>query len=134
MCQCGCGEFPITEAYKLPKGEVVGIGTYQGCSDCFAGPGFAIYVFPSKRSGKEWLREAKLQEYTPNEFGGNGGQGISLSLFEVRDLREALKTMEPLYKNSEFGDQTLDEWLEENGLEMMQKAMKLFAKRIERNQ
>jgi len=40
--------------------------------------------------------------------------------------------MEPMYKNSEFGDQTLDEWLEENGLEMMQKAMKIFTDRVEK--
>ena len=132
MCQCGCGEFPITDAYKLPKGEIVGIGTYRGCSDCFAGPGFAVYVFPSKHAGKEWLREARMEDYKPNEFGGNGGRGISLSLFEIRDLCEALKTMEPLYKDSEFGDQTLNEWLEENGLEMLQKAMKLFTERVEK--
>jgi len=132
MCQCGCGEFPITEAYKLPKGEVLGIGFYRGCEDCFAGPGVAVYVFPSRRAGKEWLRDVKVEDYKPDEFGGNGGRGISLSFFEVQDLREAIKTMEPMYKNSEFGDQTLDEWLEENGLEMMQKAMKIFTDRVEK--
>lgn len=127
MCQCGCGEFPVTNGYQLPDGKVVGYGVYRGCEDCYAGPGVSFYVFPNKKS--QWLREAKIEPYKPDEDGGNKGYGISVSFFEVRDLREALKTMEPLYKNSEFGDQTLDEWIEENGLEMMQKAMKMFAKR-----
>jgi len=128
MCQCGCGEFPVTEAYRLPKGQVIGIGIYRGCSDCFAGPGIVVYVYPSKRAGKEWLEGAKMQDYKPDEYGGNHGCGISLSFFEARDLAEAAKQI-GTELSGEGWEMTIEEWLEENGLQMMQDAMRLFEQR-----
>jgi len=129
MCQCGCGEFPVTQAYRLPKGQVVGIGIYRGCSDCFAGPGIAVYVYPSKRAGKEWLEGAKMEDYKPDEYVGNHGRGISLSFFEVRDLIEAAKAIGTRLEGDGW-EMTIEEWLEENGLQMMQDAMELFERRI----
>jgi hypothetical protein len=122
--------FPVTEAYRLPKGDVIGIGFYRGCDDCFAGPGISVYVYPSKRAGKEWLEGAKMEDYKPDEFGGNGGSGISLSFFEVRDLVAAAKEIGTEIRGEDW-EMTVEEWLDENGLEMMQKAMRLFEKRIE---
>lgn len=129
MCRCGCGEFPVTEAYHLPKGDVIGIGIYEGCADCFVGPGISVYVYPSRRSGKEWLEGAKTQDYKPDEYGGNSGSGISLSFFEVRDLVAAAKEI-GTQLHGEGWEMTVEEWLEENGLQMMQDAMKLFKTRV----
>jgi len=109
----------------------VGIGIYRGCEDCFAGPGVSIYVFPSKRSGKEWLRDAKMEDYKPDEYGGNSGRGISLSFFEVEDLVEAAKKIGTEIQGEDW-EMSVEEWLEENGLQMMQDAMRLFDKRIEK--
>ena len=128
MCQCGCGEFPITQAYKLPRGQVIGIGIYHGCSDCVSGPGIAVYVFPNRRAGKEWLEGAKMEDYKPDEYGGNHGHGIPLSFFEVQDLVRAAKQIGTQLSGKGW-EMTVEEWLEENGLQMMQDAMKLFRNR-----
>jgi len=83
-----------------------------------------MYVYPDDKS--EWLEGAKIEAYKPDEFGGNSGYGISISFFEVRDLIKAATA---------FGDyegyNSVEEWLEENGLQMMQDAMQLFEKRCE---
>lgn len=129
MCQCGCGEFGTEKAYKLPSGEVIAYGIYEGCSDCFAGPGISIYAYPDATS--EWIEDTPIEDYKPDEFGGNHGHGISLSFFEVRDFIKAAQEIGGTSLD-EDGYNSVEDWLEENGLEMMQKAMKKFKERIEK--
>lgn len=126
MCQCGCGEFGLENAYKLPSGEVVGYGVYRGCEDCHAGPGVSVYVYPDEKS--EWLTGVKIEPYEPNDFGGNKGYGISVSFFEVRDLIKAATEIGGNFEKT-HGYETVAEWLEDNGMRMMQDAMRLFEKR-----
>jgi hypothetical protein len=126
VCQCGCGEFPVENAYTLPSGEIVGYGIYRGCEDCYAGPGVSVYVYPNEES--EWLRDAKIESYEPDEFGGNKGYGISVSFFEVCDLIKAATEIGGDFEKT-HGYETVAEWLEDNGLRMMQDAMRLFEKR-----
>jgi hypothetical protein len=123
MCQCGCGEFGVAKAFRLPDGKVVAYGIYRGCRDCFNGPGISIYVYPDDKS--EWLEGVKIQPYTPNEY---GGVGIPISFFEVSDLIAAAKKLGGIELEEE-GYHSFDEWLDENGLRMMQDGMKIFDKR-----
>src|SRR4051812_4848038 len=131
MCQCGCGEFPVENAYELPDGQVVGYGIYRGCADCNPGPGISIYVYPDRKS--EWLEQAEIEPYEPSEFGGNGGSGISFGLFEVEDLQAEAKDLTD-GEGATIGrgrDQyrNIEDWLEDYGLRMVQGAMRRYASR-----
>lgn len=128
MGQCGCGEIPVENAYKLPSGEVVGIAIYRGCDDCHAGPAVDVFVYPNAKS--EWVRDAKIEKYKPDEYGGNHGHGIPIAFFEVRDLIKAATAIGGTNLDDE-GYNSVEDWLEENGLRMMQDAMRLFEKRVE---
>lgn len=129
MGQCGCGETVPENGFKLPSGLVVAYDVYRGCRDCFSGPAVCIYVYPNAKS--EWLQHAKIEPYKPDEYGGNHGHGIPVSLFEVEDLINAAKAIGEL-KTSRDGYLTFADWLEDNGLRMMQDAMRLFTARMER--
>lgn len=134
MGQCGCGEVPIENAYRLPKGQVVAYHVYHGCEDCFSGPGISIYVYPNSKS--EWLDRSKIEDFTPDEYGGNSGHGISLGLFEVDDLRAESVD---LSKEAGIGRgrddyASLDDWLADFGLRLIQGAMDRFTKRMDKMQ
>lgn len=131
MGQCGCGETNPERGFKLPSGAVVAYDIYRGCDGCFRGPAVSVYVYNNGKS--EWLRHAKVEPYKPDEYGGNHGHGICFGLFEVSDLRaEAVE----LTKEGSIGrrqDQyaSLDDWLEDYGLRLIQGAMRRFSKRDE---
>lgn len=126
MGQCGCGETSVEHGYKLPSGVVVAYDIYRGCRDCFAGPAINVFVYPNGKS--EWLRHAKIEELKPDEYGGNHGHGIPISFFEVRDLIAAAKQIGGLdWDEDGYG---FEEWMEENGLQMMQSALGIFSKRM----
>lgn len=131
MGQCGCGETSVENAYKLPKGTVIGYDIYRGCAGCFAGPAISIYVYPNAKS--EWLSHAKIEDFTPDEYGGNHGHGINVAFFEVEDLKE--ESVE-LAQEADIGpgdDQyaTIADWLDDYGLRLVQGAMRRFTKRMD---
>ncbi len=84
MGQCGCGDIPVENAFQLPSGEVVGYALYRGCDECFAGPAVDIFIYPNNTS--EWARDAKIENFKPDEYGGNEGRGIPITFFEVRAM------------------------------------------------
>ena len=126
MGQCGCGDLSIDKAFQLPKGIVVAYDIYRGCGECHAGPGVSIYIYPNKKS--EWLEGVKIESFTPSEDGGDSGNGIPISFFEVSDLANAAKAIGET-KLSRDGYRSVEDWLSDYGLQMMQDAMRLFAKR-----
>lgn len=134
MGQCGCGDTYIEKGYELPDGTVVAYDIYHGCPDCNPGPGISIFLYPSRESGRMWLDGAKIEKYTPDEFGGNSGHGISLGLFEVKDLEAEAKDI--IAKESGEidpegeGYTTLHDWLRDFGLLMIQGAMRRYRKRL----
>ena len=130
MGQCGCGETNVERAFKLPTGVVVAYDIYHGCDECFAGPGVTVFVYTDDTS--EWLESAKIEKYEPDEYGGNRGTGIPISFFEVRDLIEAAKNIGGVELNEDDGYESVDGWLEDYGLQMMQDAMRIFEKRIKK--
>ncbi len=129
MGQCGCGEVLIENAYELPSGEVVGYYVYRGCDECHAGPAVDIFIYPDKKS--EWVRDAKIEKYKPTEYGGNEGRGIPIAFFEVRDLIEAAKKIGGTKFDATAGYESVEDWLEDYGLQMMQDGMRIFEKRVE---
>ena len=127
MCQCGCGDTNIDKGFRLPSGEIVAYDVYHGCAECFAGPGVTFYVYPNKKA--IWLEGVDIEKYQPDENGGNQGGGIAVSFFEVNDLVEAAKEIGDTELNAQ-GYDSVEDWLSDFGLDMMQKAMQKFAERI----
>jgi hypothetical protein len=128
MGQCGCGDLPIENGYQLPSGEIIAYAIYRGCDECHAGPAVDIFIYPNKKS--EWIRDAKIETYKPDEYGGNQGHGIPIAFFEVRDLVAAAKAIGGTTLSKD-GYDSVESWLEDYGLQMMQDAMRLFEKRVE---
>jgi hypothetical protein len=124
MCQCGCGDTNIERAYDLPGGKVLGVQVYRGCDGCFNGPAVSIMLF-DRKGAKEWVGQwVEHEKITPDENGGNDGLGIGVPLFEVEDLRKSAKRMAAQETLDEYGD--IDDWLQDNGLELIQGAMEAF--------
>lgn len=130
MGHCGCGDTCLDKAYKLPDGKILAYQIYQGCSKCFAGPGVAFYAYPDGKS--PWLRLVKPEAFEPSEEGGNSGYGISIGLFEVEDLLAEAKHLEQQGRVGADEDDyaTVQDWLGDFGLELIQGAMRRFQKRI----
>jgi hypothetical protein len=135
MGQCGCGDTSIDKGYVFPNGTVVAYDIYRGCRDCNPGPGISIYAYPSRRAGRMWLSGVEIEKYKPDEYGGNGGYGISFGLFEVEDLIAEAKELVAV-ESGEIdpdgdGYATIQDWLHDYGLLMVQGAMRRYCKRIE---
>lgn len=125
MGQCGCGETRIDRAYRLPDGTVIAYDVYRGCLDCHSGPAVMFYVFPDGKS--PWLDGVKPEEYVPTVDGGESG--ISVSFFEVRDLIGAAREIGDT-KTTRSGYRTFEDWLQDNGLRMIQDATRLYSERL----
>jgi hypothetical protein len=129
MGQCGCGDTSIDQAFKLPSGIILATDVYRGCRECHEGPGVSVYVYPSRKAGRMWLDGIKAEAFVPDEYGGNSGKGIAVGLFEVRDLREAARGIDAKIGDGENDYATIDDWLHDFGLQMVQDAMSIFRKR-----
>lgn len=134
MCQCGCGEIPIEDAYVLPGGVVIGIRVYDGCEDCDTGPGIDISVFPSRNS--EWLECAKFHALNPDQFGGVVDDwklpGLPIGLFTPMDLCSAARELEEECGSVGQGRDdypTVRDWIADHGIRLVQIAMRNFSKR-----
>ncbi len=119
MCQCGCGDTAIERAFKVDRGPTIGYQVYRGCKDCHAGIGVDLYFYNSE-GARDWCR-GSVTEKAPkgDEYGGNNGAGIALPLFDVADLVEESKSLEPI---SEYD--SLADWLEDFGLDLIQGALR----------
>lgn len=137
MCQCGCGDNPHDWKFQVRRGVTLAVGTYRGCDYCDTGLAVEIGLFTPK--GKEWYRYLEdCGAFTPNEYGGQvegwGGPGLIIPVVGKDDLIAAAKLMEkedgvPLTFSGDEDDYTsITEWLEEFGLELLQKAHRLRMK------
>lgn len=133
MGQCGCATFGVEKGFNLPDGTELTYLIYHGCPECFPGIAVDVSLFAP---GNEWTEGYELKKITPDEYGGhyedpNQQLGIPIPLFEVRDLVEAAReiggTNCSIFQD---GQVSIEEWLEENGLQMLRKALDLFEKRM----
>jgi len=130
MGQCGCGDSDIDRAYELPNGNVVAYDVYHGCRDCHAGPAVSVSIFDNRKA--IWLDRVKIEKYKPTEDGGNDGRGIGIAFFEVEDLIKAAQAIGGTsLEEDEDGYPSVEDWLADNGLEMMQDAMDLYRARMD---
>ena len=123
MCECGCGQTDISEAYRIGKTRtVLALQVYPGCQNCDYGPGVALSLFDSPKS--EWLDGVDVQAVTPDEFGSNEGRGIPIPIMDVEDLVASAKELDPVERY-----ESLSEWLEEHGSQLLQDAVRRRRKR-----
>lgn len=132
MGQCGCGDSGVERAYRLRPGVILGYRLYRGCRDCFAGPAVDITIWNSGRN--MFLDGLKIEEGPkPDEYGGDGGMGLAFPLFEVEDIIAQLTEMQitrDIDKSGRTGYPTVEEWMEDYGLEMLQGALRRFQERM----
>ncbi len=131
MCQCGCGEGPIEQAFELTRRCVLGIKVYDGCAECF--PGLAVDLSVFNSANVEWLEHLKSQRkidssVKPNEYGGtNPACGIPIPIIDVDSIRAQVVEMEADEVLEDYD--SLADWLADYGLELLQGAARRFAKK-----
>lgn len=127
MGVCGCGEYIPSMQYAI-RGCVVGIVVYPGCDYCEDMIGVDPYFYTK---GSEFIVDHETRKVTPDEYGGEGSAAIPI--FAVQDIREAAKRIgDPIHPGDEDSCQTLDEWLDEYGLQLLQDAIRICAARIKK--
>lgn len=131
MCECGCGEQPYRDANQIAGSKVtLAIQVFPGCDSCDYGPGVAVSVFDSPEV--EWLEGLKVETITPDEYGANRGHGISVGLFDTRDLVAASEELIAEGYQVGLGDDEyeLPDWLAEFGGRLVQDAIRRYGERM----
>jgi hypothetical protein len=129
MCQCGCGDFDSDLALRVSTRSVMSLRVYRGCADCHEGIALDLSFF-DKEGVKDWLSHCKIESAPkPDRSGGNDGMGVNFPLFEVRDMIEAAKREGPSMIGKRDGYKDLTDWLKENGLRLIQDALRIAQER-----
>ena len=133
MCQCGCGDTYIDRAFKIDRGPTVAYQLYRGCGECHPGIGVMLSFF-NREGAREWVRgSAETIPVKPDDSGGNCGE-FNIPIFEVSDLVAASEEMGPSLIGKKHGYANLQDWLEDNGLELIQTAIRKAQDRRARNE
>lgn len=123
MGQCGCGDYAPVKQYKI-KGCVVGVEIYPGCDYCTDQVSVAIHLFTPSSPFVGWQDTKTVM---PDEYGANIP---AIPVLSVGDLRAAFKAMDYQYDpTDEDGYETLDDYLQDYGLRIVQEAIRLCAQR-----
>ena len=130
MGECGCSNELGERAYRLPSGNVVVVGDYHGCRECYDGPGYSVEIFDTPEHANEWYPGLRQEPFRPDEYGGNEGVAMGGGLFESHHLAAAAEEIEK--EGATVGEkydqyETVSEWLRDCGLELIQRAMRLRA-------
>lgn len=128
MCDCGCGNMSPDEVFKVGKGKYLSVSTYHGCDYCSTGLAFDIHFF-NEKGRKDWCDGLKPQALEFDEYGGNGGQGLMLGFVGVEELRKAAKKLDLTLDDYE----SVDDWLADNGLRLLQEAFRIHLEEIAKN-
>ena len=138
MCQCGCSEYPVEQAYELTRRCVLGVKVYTGCVDCFRGLAVDLSIWNS--ANVEWLEHLRGQidkTVKPSEYGGsNNDCGIPVPIIDVPSLIEQAKELEAdgcgmTYGEDGDGFDSVADWLDEYGFQLLQGACRKFLKKHE---
>jgi hypothetical protein len=127
MGQCGCGEDVEDKAAILPDGTCVAYGIYEGCVDCDTGIGVGLRFYDTKEHCAEWVSPKAMTPMAPTEYGGNDGNGIGIPIMDVDDLVHVVAEMESeglLVGNGRNSYGSISEWMEDNGLDLLQRAIR----------
>ena len=124
MGQCGCGDFSPTAVYAV-KGCDVAVEVFNGCRDCDAPIALRVNFF-TKRA--PFMRGSMVERVTPDEFGAGLPR---IPIFHLDDLRQAFREAAPFDPTDEDNYETIDDYLADHGLRIVQRAMEICAERGE---
>lgn len=128
MCECGCADFSPYRSYKVGKNILV-LEIYPGCENCDNPLGITLAIFTPSEA-KHWLTEPS-PEFKPDQY---GSKELYFSLIGKDDLIQAAKDIV-----AENGDPIEDEgyanlvdWLEDDGLDLLQRALRIRLEKEEK--
>lgn len=123
MGQCGCGDYTPVRQYAV-RGCVVGLEIYPGCDECADQVEVALHFFTP---GSAFTQDSDTVSVKPDEY---GACLPGVPVLSVGDLRAAVKAMEVQYDPADpDGYETLDDYLHDHGLRILQEAIRLCAQR-----
>lgn len=132
MGACGCAENSPQKVYGLRKGCYLGVAPYLGCDYCDTGIGYDL-TFMNEHGRRNWADGIPLASL---EFARDPADGSSFMLgcVGINELREAAKKLRADgWMADGFKDfRSVDEWLEEYGLMLLQEAFRIHLKQAER--
>ena len=125
MGECGCGQYDASVFRELPDGTLLTMGLYRGCEYCDSLIAATLYAFPP---GVEFEPEERqrAQPLIPDEYGGygDGSWPPAIPVLEVDALVEVLRP---------YSEEAAAVF-EEDGLHLIQEAIRLTWRRIEKQQ
>jgi hypothetical protein len=131
MGACGCGEGIEDHAVKLPDGTIVAYGVYPGCDGCHDGLGFSMRFYDTEEHYDTYAASNRMESIIPDCDGGNEGFGVALSVMGVDDLVQAAAGLEAdgcLVGEDEECYESIADWMRDNGLRLIQDAIRRHAK------
>ena len=130
MCECGCGNFNPYKAYKMGE-NVLAVEIYPGCEECGTGLMVSLHIFTPDEA-KHYDMEP-TEEFKPDEF---GWAEMSFPIIGKDDLLQAAK--DNIHENGEpieeQGYENIPDWISDNGLDLLQRGLRLRLKDVEENQ
>lgn len=125
MGECGCGE---TVPYKILQidDKVLVVEIYRGCEYCDTGLIVTLHLNTAESAAEwDWEPDTKLE---PDDY---GHAQVDFPLLGKDDLVEAAKRMNAdAMFGGEDGYETLTDWLSDNGLELLQTALRLRLEKL----
>ncbi len=120
MGACGCGDANFDRGFRLPDGTTIGIEVYRGCRYCATGPGVTVAAFDAK-GAHEWMDGVECPVMVPDEYGGDDRYALAVCLFDMADLLAECREIEAEVPIADY--ESVADWLEDNGLQLIQGAM-----------
>lgn len=131
MGACGCADNAPDEIYRIGRGKYIAVASYHGCDYCDTGIGYDIRFF-NEEGRKLWAHGLKSKPILFDEDGVYDS-GLMLGCVGLRELKEGAKTLiaEKRIGNKFTGYRNVADWLDDNGLELLQAAFRFHLKEIQ---
>ena len=127
MCECGCGEMDPWKVVRVGKNVLV-IDKYQGCGYCDTGLVVSLHIFTPEEAETHGLAEPE-RELAPDEH----GYGVlHVPVVGPEDLAKAAEEMGLDGGVSGCWDNLADFFRDDEGLELLQRAMGIRSAETER--
>lgn len=129
MCECLCSEVRGDLLFTTDRKNFVTVDVYPGCPNCARVIGVDIRVF-NKQGAKDFLDGKKGTLVSGDDY-GHIPSFRSIPILSVESLIEASKNFEVVI--GEDGWETLGDWLEDNGLALLQSAIRIEAQNLRKS-
>ncbi|MCA9375391.1 hypothetical protein KC622_03610, partial [Candidatus Dojkabacteria bacterium] len=119
MGECGCGEMRPYRVFNV-SGNTLATEIYRGCEYCGTGIAFCLYYF-TPNGISDFFNPEDEEVLIPDEFGNM----VEFPIISKEDLIKSAKQMELDEAIGDKGYESVTDWLEDNGLEFLQRALNI---------